>query len=252
MLINVSRLLLLLFLSAFSIVDVSAGGCSLNYVSAKYSKSENSILFWQNRKGVLSEAQIAYTTDNYISNIAASVVLGEIPLIVWVESNDKGNRIMSAVKGADNKWLSPVVVASSKNELSSSSMISSTDGVAFLAWASDASGNDDIYYTEYRQGKWAAAKLVNPKNKVPDILPTLSISNDGSVALAWRSFNDPLIGYEDKFTSLTSVLGPEEMKEVLEGQCIYDRPEIKHPASDEPLFINYYQDPFYSFEKNVY
>lgn len=231
---------------------VSAAACPANFVSAKYSRNENTILFWQNLDGKLTEVETPYSTESYISNISSTIDQRNQPLIVWIESGDRDNRLMMLAKDRNKKWLSPVVISASKKELSSPSLIRAGDGSVFLAWASDQNGNDDVYLTQYFDDEWTDVKAVNIANKVPDILPKLSIENDGSVGLAWRSFKTPIIGYEDQYTSLTPALTQSEMQQVLQQQCDYDRASIKHPESDEPLFINYYQDIFNSFEKRLY
>lgn len=243
-------LILLLFASFNTVAKDSK--CSLNFVTAQYLESENFILLWENVKGDLGDVQITYKTENFISNVVSSVDENNQPIIVWHESGDKGNRLLSTVKDVYNKWLPPVVIESSKNELTSLSLVKSPGGVIYLSWASDLSGNDDVYLSQFSQGKWGDAVAVNPKNKVPDILPTLSVNFHGSVELVWRTLSSQVIGYEDKSIILTSALTTFELEQFLKNQCSYDRASIKSPDSDEPLFINYYQDVFDSYEKNEF
>lgn len=240
-----------LLLSTCCLSHANESACSVNFTSAEYSEDENIILFWQSSSGILGERQEAYKTESYISNLSSTIDQSGQPLIFWLESSDRDNRLMMLAKDSYNQWATPVVITSSKSELSSLSLIRATDGLVFLAWASDESGSDDVYFTRYVEGDWDDVQVLNDENKVPDILPILSIDNDGSVGLTWRTFTDPIIGYEDKFKSLTSALTSAEMKQVLERQCSYDRPSIIYPNSDQPLFINYYQDVFNSFEKNA-
>jgi hypothetical protein len=241
-------------LSALLLVsfEASASECPVNFVSAKYSDAKNEIVFWHAENKILGDKQIAYETENHISSLLSSVDSSTRPVIVWVENAKRDNRLMSITKQPSGKWSRPLIIASSKNELSSPSLMRAPDGSSFVAWASDESGDDDIYFARYSDAKWSSAKVAHGENRVPDILPTLSVSNDGSIALSWRTFVNPNIGYEDKLMNLSSALSAIEMKQLLAQQCKYDRPSIKHPDSDEPLFINYYQDAFFSTDKSIY
>lgn len=237
----------------FSFIDsVNAAECSVNFVSAEYSKDENSILFWSNVKGELTSKQTPYKTDSHLSNILSSVDIAGRPLIVWLESTDRDNRLMSISQDSNDQWLTAVVVLRSKNEISSLSLINAPDGSSFLAFASDESGNDDVFVAQFRDGKWSDIKAHNPKNKVPDILPILSVERDGSLGLSWRTFVSPNVGYQDKFENLTDPLSALEMERLLSKQCAYDRPSVEQPESNEPLFINYYQDIFDSVDRILF
>lgn len=238
----------------FICIGAKAGNstCSLNVVSVKYSEAKSSILLWQSVGGFWGDEQVPYETKGFISNVVSSIDRNDQPLIVWLEVGDSDNRLMSISKDAYSEWTSPTVILSSKSELTSPAIIRASDSTVYLSWVSDARGNDDVYFARFIESEWSSPVGVNAKNKVPDILPSLSIDNDGSVGLSWRAFKDPLIGYEEKFISLTSALTADGMQQVLSRQCVYDRSSIKLPESSEPLFVNYHQDVFFSFERVQY
>lgn len=248
---NVLRFIVFTFccLIFFSSASAKKTNCSVNYVSAEYAKKQSSIAFWSYVDSELSDKKLVYQTEHHISQIRSSVDEDFRPLIVWVERSGKNDRILSTNLNLTGNWSEPLLVEHSKSELSSPSLIRAPDGTSYLSWASDEGGSDDVYLSQFSKGKWSQPKTVNEKNSVPDILPALSIERDGSVRLAWRTFAKPSIGYEDRFEEVTQALSESEKQQLQSWQCKYEKSSIIQPETNEPLFINYYQDAFYSFEK---
>jgi hypothetical protein len=241
-----------LALSFYPIAFAESSSCSLNYVSAEYSKKQNSIVFWSYSNSELGDKMLAYQTEHHISQIRSSVDESFRPLIIWIERSGKDDRLFSTSLDHEGNWGEPLLVEYSKSELSSPSLIRAPDGTSYLTWASDESGSDDVYLAHFTDGKWSRPKIVNEKNSVPDILPTLSIERDGSVGLAWRTFTKPSLGYEDRFSKVTQALSATEKKQLQSWQCDYQKSEIALPETTESLFINYYQDVFDSTETRLY
>lgn len=229
-----------------------SSSCSVNYVSAEYSKEQNSIVFWSYSNSELSDKILAYQTEHHISQIRSSVDESFRPLIIWIERSGKDDRLFSTSLGLTDNWAEPLLIKRSKSELSSPSLIRAPDGTSYLSWASDESGSDDVYLAHFSNGKWSQPKAVNEKNSVPDILPSLSIERDGSVGLTWRTFTKPSLGYEDRFSEITQALSAIEKKQLQSWQCDYKKSSIAQPETKEPLFINYYQDVFNSHETRQY
>jgi hypothetical protein len=241
-----------LLLSFCPIALAESSSCSLNYVSAEYSQKQSSIVFWSYSNSELGDKMLAYKTEHHISQIRSSVDESFQPLIVWIERSGKDDRLFSTSLDLKGDWAEPLLIEKSKSELSSPSLIRAPDGTSYLAWASDESGNDDVYLAQFSENKWSSPKTVNQKNSVPDILPTLSVERDGSVGLAWRTFTKPSIGYEDRFNEVTQALSAVEKKQLQSWQCDYEKSEIALPETTESLFINYYQDVFDSTETRLY
>jgi len=121
------------------------------------------------------------------SDFSPSIALGEngVAAVAWLGEN--GNIMFSYLDG--QRWASPEVAApSSGNHRGIPSL--AVSGVAVVVWAESAAGGfEDIRYAVRTAGIWSGPHRAHEPNSVPDILPSVFASPEGSFAIVWKSFD---------------------------------------------------------------
>lgn len=105
----------------------------------------------------------------------------------WTAIN--GRRFVIKYSSAtDDQWQSPKDLPSTlQTNIKPAIAVDATD-TPWLVWSGNNGGNDDIYYAKYQEGSWTTPKRVHELNRVPDVLPFLTINQSGNPEVSWDGF----------------------------------------------------------------
>ncbi len=110
------------------------------------------------------------------------------------------------------------------------------EGIPWIAWAGVQNQDEDIYFSHWQGNRWTKPTLVHPDNDVPDILPELSLSPEGTPQINWTGFNGrKYIEYTSKWDG--SVWKFQRDKTLLSRLDIQKKEQQAAASANLPTFI---------------
>jgi hypothetical protein len=109
--------------------------------------------------------------------------------VAWLEGEDRGSLGVRAAAWNGTAWSAPQVVAPSGrgSQLALSGAVLA-DGSWLLVWAAYDGKDDEILWSQGRDGEWTAPRRVVADNASPDITPALIATRSGAL-LAWSRYD---------------------------------------------------------------
>ena len=138
---------------------------------------------WQPVEAVYSSKELNY------SPTIGSNKLGDI-MVVWT-SRSTVRSIGRAILFHEGKWQKNEVIANQGGQVTTPAIVFDQSNNAHIVWVSDHNGLDDVFYQTWiaKRNEWTKPELVNQSNKVPDILPNVSLDLTGDVLVQWQSIS---------------------------------------------------------------
>ena len=164
--------------------------------------------------------------------------------LFWTASDD-GRLSLHYATFSDSEWSEIQDVPVELNSSIAPSVVVDGKGVLWLVWAGNTGGVDDIYWATLQKGKWSKARTLNQKDEVPDILPKISLTGNGTVHVVWKkfidgSYQDIQSSWDGKKWSSPAVLKDEEMAE---QDSLQNEKEMVLPVfikDDDRAFVRLY------------
>ena len=164
--------------------------------------------------------------------------------LFWTASDD-GRLSLHYATFSDSEWSEIQDVPVELNSSIAPSVVVDGKGVLWLVWAGNTGGVDDIYWATLQKEKWSKARTLNQKDEVPDILPKISLTGNGTVQVMWKKFIDGgyhniLSTWDGKKWSSPAVI---EEDDVTEQEALQNANEIILPdfvKDDDRAFVRLY------------
>jgi hypothetical protein len=110
-------------------------------------------------------------------------------LVVWTAGSGDDYQLRFSVNSGKS-WSEPESMPLQMKVNLAPSVAMDTAGVPWLVWSANNGGQDEIYYARYTKKEWSVPKLVNEANEVPDIMPDLTLGDDGVMTVTWQGFRN--------------------------------------------------------------
>ena len=137
-------------------------------------------------------------------------------IIVWTEVVNGEWLLKLATRDGEN-WTTAQQLTTLAGENLAPTIVHDLSGNPWVFWSSNATGNDDIYFTRRINGSWSETEMVNPPNKFPDILPNAYVADNGEIIVEWDTLDTTanlFIKSERAFTNGARVNSTNKSKEV--------------------------------------
>ncbi len=164
--------------------------------------------------------------------------------LFWTASDD-GRLSLHYATLSDSEWSDIQDVPVELNSSIAPSIVVDRKGVLWLVWAGNTGGVDDIYWTTLQKGKWSKARTLNKKDEVPDILPEISLSENGTIHVIWKKYIDGR--YQDIQSTWDgkkwSAPGIVEGEDMADQEVLQNENEIVLPGfikDDDRAFVRMY------------
>lgn len=172
---------------AYSSTSSSAAGDETDY-EIYYKTSNDNGATWSNRFQLTN-------TDNTIDDLRPSIVqlMNGTIMVVRQSTTQPGapesfSDIFYSVTSDGISWISSNITADPGSD-KTPSIMQAEDGRIWVAWASDRTGNDEIFCKNYDGLSWSNATMVTNSTMI-DVCPSLLQTIDGTIWLFWQSTQD--------------------------------------------------------------
>lgn len=108
---------------------------------------------------------------------------------VWLEGSGPQDFTVLASAWNGSSWETPEIVSVQQTgpQLALSATVLA-DGTWLVLWAGFDGSDDDIFWSRRIDGNWSEPRRLNIDNQVPDVLPTVTATDEGAHA-AWSFFD---------------------------------------------------------------
>ena len=179
----------ILFISLFYLSSAQATDALLTWISLpEQGVSQVNVQRFVNDEWQTAD-EIYRSKDRVFSPAVSSNKNGDV-LVVWTSTST----VQSVIKAAFNingVWQTPQTIANQGGETTTPVVVFDHNNNAFVAWANDHNGGDDIYWQQWfaETEEWSTAERANQENSAPDFLPGLILNQNGDVLLEWQFFD---------------------------------------------------------------
>ena len=188
---------------------------------------------WSNPK------RLSFSKNPEVMPTLISNKKGEI-WVVWTELLNIGGKLQFSLF-KNGRWMPPQQIRTNTTSDMAPSTIVDQNGDVWLAWSGTDMGDDEIYSSRWHNGRWGEPMRVNADDGWPDVLPQMSLTEEGTLKISWS-------GYDGKkyrvFYSLWSGTnwGPEELSfeavdRVSQSMAESAGVDMDTIISDLPVFI---------------
>jgi len=108
---------------------------------------------------------------------------------VWSEQNERGSFLLFSVNNS-NRWLPSRRIETGMTNNKFSSMVVDTKNNPWIAWTASKESYSDIFWCKWNGNRWGRVVKAHSDNNVPDINPSLVLSESGDVLLSWKTIKD--------------------------------------------------------------
>jgi hypothetical protein len=129
-------------------------------------------------------------TNNQYNNMHPKIVItaDDTVFLVWTALNGMKNKLFYSMK-TDGSWTYPKEIETGLKSSIGPSIVLDPKGTPWIAWAGYNGVADDIYVSFWNGTNWSKPQQVNPPDKVPDILPVISLSENKSLVVTWQGYD---------------------------------------------------------------
>jgi hypothetical protein len=183
---------------------------------------------------------VKITNDSYINgHPVIDAGLDGKRWLVWTADTGSDYIVRYAV-GKDNTWSEPAAIPAQLHENLAPSVAVDSSGVTWVVWSANDGGQDEIYFSQYSGNTWTTPMLVNRGNDVPDILPILSLDEQGKPQVTWEGFRD------GSYVKLRSSWNGEAWSDEAEVQATSQETagESERSIANMPSFIEYPEEAY--------
>ncbi len=90
---------------------------------------------------------------------------------------------------SNEKWSVAVMLKTPTSSDIAPSLSVDDNGTAWLVYSGNDGGQDDVYSVHWTGEEWSEPVMVNRDDDFPDILPEITIDEDGVVVVSWQGYN---------------------------------------------------------------
>lgn len=130
-------------------------------------------------------------TNNQYNNMHPEMAIttdDETIFLVWTALNGRANKLFFSVK-TGNSWTYPKEIETGLKSSIGPSIVLDAMDKPWVAWAGYNGVADDVYVSFWNGENWSKPQQVNPPDKVPDILPEISLSAEGLLQVSWQGYD---------------------------------------------------------------
>ncbi len=152
--------------------------------------------------------------------------------LVWIAGSSTDYLIHYAVSKGDG-WSVPATIPLQLKVNLAPSVAVDASGAPWVAWSANDGGQDEIYCATYAAGEWTPLMQVNARNRVPDILPKITIDTERGPLVTWQGFRD------GSYVRLQSTWNGESWaeEEVVLSETEDSTPAVYRAVVNMPSFI---------------
>lgn len=159
-------------------------------------------------------------------------------LLVWVVVKNSGLTELRYQFRKNSFWGKPHQIPTSFQTNLAPVILCDHKDVFWLFWAANSGGDDDIFMSNWRKGKWSRPIQVNIDNSVPDILPDAWIDDAHGIWVSWQQM-DGQGNYQQVEQMLTT---DGQQKNMLNHQKRYSAPRKKVETFNNQLALPFFLD----------
>lgn len=109
--------------------------------------------------------------------------------VVWTTGTDSGSDLYFCVFDG-SQWSQPKKIETPFSSNTAPALIIGDANSPWLVWAGFDGQDDDIYFSGWTGREWALPVRINQDDTVPDTLPSIWKSADGTIRVSWFGFTE--------------------------------------------------------------
>lgn len=179
-----------------------------------------------------------YRSNNFVSSTAISTLKDGTKIVFWSEDVLAKTTIYYQIQKDKldfTRWTDPQKIHERCRECLASAPVLDLDGVMWLFWTDNADGQDDVFFSQLVQSRWANPERVNLMNDVPDIKPIANLNEFGQVEVVWSAYSVLM----EQYANASKSFGPQ-LNEAEIGKIVSDLSTEELPF---PAFLPYNSPP---------
>jgi hypothetical protein len=162
--------------------------------------------------------------------------------LFWTASDD-GRLTLHYVVDDKGKWSEVKDVPTDLHSSIAPSIVIDDRDVLWLVWSGNTGTVDDIYWATLQDGKWSEPQTVHEKDDVPDILPKITLQDDGTLRVAWKKIIDGRYRKVESFQTDGQWSTPRVVEEKDSERAVPEKEKIPLPdfvRDDDRAFVRLY------------
>ena len=172
-------------LCAQSIEDLSQDNIQLVW-SADYGQGDQVFYSSYEKNTWTTPVQLSDSTEMVFHSAISSGDDGKI-WAVWTRQDKKKSFLEFTVYNS-SKWTKPSKIDTGMDSNKAVTIIVDKNNIAWIAWTGIEKMYSDVFWSRWNGQGWDLPVKIHADNNVPDIKPTLALSDSGQVFLSWKTF----------------------------------------------------------------